>query len=91
MDSAGQLMGTDVDGPIGSPVELANRLGQSARAQACVSLRMLSYALGRDLADADQCEEDRVVAEVKALGGHLSNLIDAIVRSPEFGYRTGGQ
>ncbi len=91
IDSAGQLMGTDVDGTIGSPSELANRLGQSAMARACVSQRMLSYALGRDLADADQCEQDRVAAQVQALGGHLADLIDAIVRSPVFGYRTGGQ
>ena len=91
VDSAGQLMGTDVDGPIGSPNELANRLGQSAMARACVSQSMLSYALGRDLADADRCEQDRVAAQVQALGGHLEDLIDAIVRSPVFGYRTGGQ
>jgi Protein of unknown function (DUF1592)/Protein of unknown function (DUF1588)/Protein of unknown function (DUF1595)/Protein of unknown function (DUF1585) len=90
VDSAGSLDGTDVDGPIGSPLELAARIGKSDSARVCVSKQMLAYALGRELTTADQCEQDRVAAQVDVLGGHLSDLIGAIVRSPVFGFRTGG-
>src|SRR5260221_12952288 len=91
VDSAGKITGTDVDGPVASPVDLAGRLGMSAQAQACVSQNMLAYALGRELTPADQCEQTRVSSQVQALGGHLSDLIAAITRSPMFAYRTGGQ
>jgi len=91
VDSTGQLTGTDVDGPVASPVELAARLGLSATARACVSQNMLAYALGRELTPADQCEQARVATQVEALGSHLPDLIAAIVRSPTFATRTGGQ
>jgi hypothetical protein len=91
VDSVGQLTATDVDGPIASPIELADRLGKSSTARECIAQRMLSYALGRDLTAADECEQARVAAQVQALGSHLPDLIGAIVRGPTFAYRTGGQ
>jgi hypothetical protein len=91
VDSTGQITGTDVNGPVASPVELAGRLGMSAQAQGCVSQNMLAYALGRELTPDDQCEQTRVSNQVQALGGHLPDLIAALVRSPTFAYRTGGQ
>jgi hypothetical protein len=90
VDSSGMLDHTDVDGPITSPLELAERLGRSASARTCISQKMLAYALGRELTMADQCEEGRLAAQVEASGGHLGDLIGAIVRSPAFAYRTGG-
>jgi hypothetical protein len=91
VDSAGTLEGTDVDGPINSPLELADRLGRSNDARVCVSKQMLAYAFGRELTTADQCEQGRVAAQVQVMGGHLSDLVGAIVRSPVFGVRVGGQ
>jgi hypothetical protein len=90
VDSAGTLTGTDVDGPIGSPLELADRIGRSDDARVCVSKQMLAYALGRELMTADDCEQNRVAAQVQASGGHLADLIGAIVHSPVFGLRVGG-
>jgi hypothetical protein len=51
---------------------------------------MLAYALGRELAPADNCEQQRLAAQVEVSGGHLTDLIGGIVRSPAFAYRTGG-
>jgi hypothetical protein len=90
VDSAGNVTLTDVDGPIGSPLELAERIGRSGYARECVSQNMLAYAFGRELTSADQCERQRIAAQVQVLGGHLSDLVGAFVRSPTFGYRTGG-
>jgi hypothetical protein len=90
-DSVGSLDNTDVDGPIDSPVQLAAKIGQSSEARLCLSKEMVTYALGRELGDADNCEEQRVAAEVQAGGGHLTDLIAAIVRGPTFGVRTGGK
>jgi hypothetical protein len=91
VDSSGNLTATDVDGPLTGPLDLADKLSRSASARTCVSQKMLAYALGRELASADQCEVDRMSSAVQASGGHLTDLIGAIVRSPLFGYRTGGQ
>ena len=91
VDSTGNLTNTDVDGPISSPLDIAERLSRSGSARTCVSQKMLAYALGRELASADQCEQERIASAVQDSGGHLTDLIAAIVRSPLFGYRTGGQ
>ena len=91
VDSAGSLDLTDVDGATDSPVQLAAKIGQSNEARLCLSKEMVTYALGRELGSADDCEQQRVAAQVQAAGGHLTDLIAAIVRSPNFGVRKGGQ
>ena len=91
VDSAGSLDDTDVDGAIDSPAQLAVKLGQSNEARLCLSKEMVTYALGRELGTADECEQQRVAAEVQAAGGHLTDLIAAIAAGPTFGVRTGGQ
>ena len=90
VDSAGKIDLTDVDGPLNSPIELAAKLGQSAEARACVAQNMLAYAMGRELSTADQCEHDRLAAQVQVLDSHLTDWIGGIVHSPAFGWRTGG-
>jgi hypothetical protein len=90
-DSAGELTATDVDGVVNSPVELAAKIGQSDGARLCLSKEMVTYALGRELGAADDCEQRRVADEVRTAGGHLTDLIAAIVHGPAFGVRTGGQ
>jgi hypothetical protein len=90
VDSSSSLSETDVDGAISSPLELATKLGQSTDARLCISRQMLTYALGRELGDADACETERVAAQVQTAGGHLTDLIAAIAAGPNFGVRTGG-
>ena len=91
VDSAGSLDGTDQDGPVTSPSQLASKLAASDAVRLCVSKQMVTFALGRELGTADECEQNRVAAAVQASGGHLTDLIGAIVRGPTFGVRTGGQ
>jgi hypothetical protein len=91
VDSVGSVDLTDVDGPIDSPVQLATKIGQSGQVRLCLSKEMVTYALGRELGSTDDCETNRVAAAVQASGGHLTDLIGAIVRGPAFGVRTGGQ
>jgi hypothetical protein len=49
LSGAGELLGTDVDGPFSGPVELAAKLGQSASVDRCFLSQLFKFALGREL------------------------------------------
>jgi hypothetical protein len=85
IDPSGQVEGSDVAGPVGDILQLAQRLAGSAQARACIETRMLSYALGRDLeADAVRCEQQRLDEQIKSGGYRLLDLMGAIAQSPAF-------
>jgi hypothetical protein len=50
----------------------------------CLTEKMLTYALGRELTVADRPEVQQIVAHVKAHGYRLDELIEAVVLSPAF-------
>jgi hypothetical protein len=88
IDPSGLVQGSDVAGPADDIIQLARRLAGSGQARACIETRMLSYALGRELAaDAVRCEQQRIDDGLAAGGYRLLDLMGAIARSPAFHLR----
>jgi hypothetical protein len=88
IDPSGQVEGSDVAGPVGDILQLAQRLAGSGQARGCIETRMLSYALGRELnADAVRCEQQRIDDGIKSGGYRLLDLMGAIAQSPAFHVR----
>ncbi len=82
IDASGEL-------PDGSafrgPAELRRILVQrQAEFRRTLAQQMLVYALGRSLADSDQCAVDELASQVAAAGDRSSSLILGIVRSDPF-------
>jgi cytochrome c553 len=82
IDAAGELPDgqkfTDV-------VELKKLLsGRVDRFAHCLSEKLLAYSLGRTLTPADRPQVDRIVAESKAKGFGLADLVLLVVQSPPF-------
>jgi len=55
----------------------------------CVSRRMLTYALGRGVVAADNCNLDDIVERFDSEGGSMADLIESIALSPPFRNRRG--
>jgi hypothetical protein len=75
---------------VANALELMHRLAGSAQAQSCVATRLLAYAYGRDVA-ANQCDKQRIDAQIRAGGGRLLDVVAAIAEAPSFRTRQGGQ
>jgi hypothetical protein len=88
LDASGDIQMSDFDGRVNGALELAGRLGKSRQARNCVETRMLSYALGRDVASGDAaCEQRRIDARIGA-DARLLDLLGAIALGPGFRART---
>jgi Protein of unknown function (DUF1592)/Protein of unknown function (DUF1588)/Protein of unknown function (DUF1595)/Protein of unknown function (DUF1585) len=90
VESLGALTGTDVDGTLADPVDLAERLGRSAQARSCISQNTVGYAFGREPGAASECEQAQIFAAVEASGARLTDLVRAVALSPLFAARVGG-
>ena len=71
---------TVVDGPIA----LAKVLSTDAGVEACMARQWLSFALGRDVTDADEPSARQVEAAFSAAGYNLRELIVAVLTSDAF-------
>lgn len=85
-DATGELVGTDIDGPVRGGVELSARFAQSEDVAGCVASRWIAEALDRDSAPLDRCAEERV-REAFQGRGDLRVLLGDIVTSDLFLYR----
>lgn len=86
IDATGTLPdGASFDGA----VELAGVLAGDARFTRCVTEKMLTYALGRGLAEPDGETVDRIHQQLLAGGARLSDLVRLIALSDPFLYRRG--
>ncbi len=56
IDSSGELMSTDVDGPFEGPAELAERLLESRQVRDCFVQQMFRFVEGRSERPEDKCE-----------------------------------
>ncbi len=82
IDSSGVLPGgQSFSGPKGLREILR---GKSKEFTRCLSEKMLTYALGRGLEDADSCYVDRIAQATAADGHRFSRLVLEIVRSDPF-------
>lgn len=88
IDTTGQLVATDVDGPLNGVAELGVRLAQSAQVEACIGRQWLRFALGRSETPEDACTLAELNAAFAASGGDLRAFAKAIVQSDAFLYLT---
>lgn len=82
-NTAGELAGTDVDGPFGDHVELIERLARSQQASACFATQWFRYAFGRT-ESADDCALQELQMAFASGGHKLAALLEKIVSSDEF-------
>ncbi|MCA9709511.1 MAG: DUF1592 domain-containing protein [Myxococcales bacterium] len=83
VDSSGNLVGTDVDGPVADALELSSRLAGSAQVRGCFATRWFEEAVGGALGELDGCAQDRIV-ETFTADGDLRELVTAIALSDSF-------
>ena len=87
VDATGKLPdGTSFDGNLA----LGRLLKANPAVPRCVAQKMMSYALGRELAAADGASIDAIVGSVGKQGNKLRDLALAIVHDPHFTARRGG-
>jgi hypothetical protein len=82
IDATGQLPGAaKFSGPLGLAQVLHKRRGEFAR---CLTEKMLTFALGRELAVQDRCTVDKIVDQVEDQNFRFSALVNAIATSDAF-------
>jgi len=75
--------------PFAGPEELGAILSQDPRFGACAASKLLTYALGRDVVDADAVTLQRLNERWVARGSTFRNLLKEVVLSDAFRFRRG--
>jgi hypothetical protein len=90
VDSRGELVDSDVDGPFTGPAELSSRLAESREVRGCFVRLVLRWAEGREAQAADQCgvRQQQRAWRARELG--LNELLANVVASDRFVRRVGG-
>lgn len=83
------VLGTDVDGEVDDAHELATRLAMSLDVERCVALQAARFASGTGAPPAHLVEDAR--AAMRATDGDLREAFVAVVASPAFAERAGGE
>lgn len=87
VDASGTLPGgAKFNGPLELARVLDKRRGEFAR---CLSEKLLTFALGRELSPPDRCAVDKIVDDAQAADYRFSALVKAIVSSDPFRKRRG--
>jgi hypothetical protein len=73
-----------------SSAELMSLVAESTEAHECWSKKLTSYALERDVVDADQALVETLGAVSRASGGSLKQVMLALARNDAFRTRVGG-
>ncbi len=81
VDASGLLTKTDVDGPMASVTDLAERLARSEMVARCVPTQWLRFALGRSETEADDCALDEVARRFAGSGQRLSESFVLVAAS----------
>jgi hypothetical protein len=82
INASGELPGgAKFNGPLALAKVLDKRRSEFVR---CLSEKMLTFALGRELAVQDRCTVDKIVEQVEGKDFRFSALVDAIVLSDAF-------
>jgi hypothetical protein len=82
IDASGELPGgAHFNGPQELARVLVKRRSEFAR---CLTEKMLTYALGRELVVSDRCVVDKIVSDLEAADYRFSRLVTAIVLSDPF-------
>jgi hypothetical protein len=88
IDATGVLMGTDVDGPFDGALALSAILDKSSVVHQCATAEWMRYALARAPAPAELPLLQQWTAAFEASGGDVRALLESIVTSPTFRFRT---
>lgn len=87
--TSGELIGTDVDGPLTGAAQLAQKLAQSRQVRACVVRQWFRYAYARDeSADQDRCTVRRLEDAFAQSDGRIPELLFALTQTDAFLYRS---
>jgi hypothetical protein len=82
INASGEMPGgAKFNGPLALAKVLDKRRSEFVR---CLSEKLLTFALGRELAVQDRCAVDKIVEQVEAKDFRFSALVDAIVLSDAF-------
>ncbi len=84
IDASGELIDTDVDGPIDGVADLADKLSHSAQVRECVVKQAFRYAFGRAETERDSCALDKLEQQFLATDGDLVELLVAITQTQPF-------
>ncbi len=89
VDTSGELSGSDVDGAVSGPAELAQKLAGSAQVKSCVVRQWFRYAYARDeLADQDDCNVASLESSFASSDGSIPELLFALTQTDAFQYRS---
>jgi hypothetical protein len=88
---AGELTGTDIDGPFANLQELSQRMATSQQVRQCMAKQLLTYALGRDLdKSADTCATEQIAANVATAGNSVARVFRELALTSSFKKRSVG-
>jgi hypothetical protein len=88
IDASGDLVGTDVAGPLSGGAEVARRIAQSGQAQRCYANQWMSYAYGRGFAPEDACMRRKVESAFATADGAIPELLLELTQTDAFMYRS---
>lgn len=84
IDASGELVDTDVDGPLEGVPELVNRLSESTEVSQCIVKQVFRYAFGRAETERDACALDKLEQQFRATDGDLIELLIAVTQIDPF-------
>jgi hypothetical protein len=87
VDTSGELVNTDVEGPIVGAEALGQALAQSSQVQNCVSTNWYRYASGRSEAVWDVCSLETLAHRFSTSGFDAEELLVALTQTDAFLYR----
>ncbi len=87
VDASGELISTDVDGPIDGVIDLANKLAESDDVERCVTRQWFRFATGRNETAEDACANEALDTTFVESGGDVRVLIRDLVASDSFRFR----
>jgi hypothetical protein len=90
VDAAGELTGTDVDGPFTGAPALAKKLSSSQTVRDCLVTQWFRYAYGRDVTPRDACTVATLNRVFTASGGNVRELLLALTQTDAFLFRSRG-
>lgn len=87
IDTTGEIVGSDVQGPFDGAVELGSRLAASVDVHACYADKWLSFAYGRDQLEEDRCSREALHTAFRDANGNIVELLVAVTQTDGFLYR----
>jgi hypothetical protein len=87
IDPSGELLGTDVDGPLAGPGDLARRIAASGKARGCMAATWFRFTHGRSERPADACALGELERAYAASDASARELLLALVRADGFVHR----